>query len=155
MAERMFKHVVGIVTEAWNDDSISPQEAAERACKFMHNPFFADEDEPLHKMMHDYVIEWLEQTDDEKDEILSRCTSANPRRALPAVMVLTLDTVTRQSIIDQKHNTEGLRNRSTINRDIPKPKTSRIASKGLFGLIGMGFKKCFSCCGSPGNDDEE
>ena len=68
----MFKHVVGIVTEAWNDDSIDPKEAADRASTFMHHPFFAKEDDPMHKMMLEYVKEWLEQTDDEKDEILSR-----------------------------------------------------------------------------------
>ena len=62
-------------------------------------------------------------------------------------------TVTRQSIIDQKHNTEGLRNRSTINRDIPKSNQSQIASLGLFGLIGKGFKKVF-CCGSSTDETD-
>jgi len=130
----MFKHVVAIVTEAWNNDDVDPKEAAERACQFMHHPYFAQDDNEFHTMMMDYVKLWLERQGEEREEVLSR--------------------LTKEGVVNQKNNTEGLKYGSTINVEIEKSKASKVASLGLFGVIALAFKKTFPFCFSSSNTQD-
>lgn len=67
------KAAVRRIAKAWNDLDADPEEAAQDIANLLHHPWWADAKNKTHMEMMDYVKTWLEEQQDEREEVLGRC----------------------------------------------------------------------------------